>query len=234
MFYGVGVSIQLDTQGYPHTNCVRTPNRGGGCGVYSIPHYLGEGKTKDHIIKREILHSMHAPVDSLVMLEDINRLYNLGIFSTVDIVIGDGFCDDLNQQTANYYDYQARYNINVVESFAMLPDLVIDYNENLIASVGKVVETGKILIMGNNKEVRTDEIGELWISGPMVIPGYWNDLNKTSIEFVNGYWKSGDIGYKDKNNYIYILDRKKDVINRGGYNIYSSEFLAQRLLFQIH
>ena len=102
--------------------------------------------------------------------------------------------------------------------------MTLDYNENLIASVGKVVETGKILIMGNNnKEVRTDEIGELWISGPMVIPGYWNDLNKTSIEFVNGYWKSGDIGYKDKNNYIYILDRKKDVINRGGYNIYSSE-----------
>ena len=101
--------------------------------------------------------------------------------------------------------------------------MTLDYNENLIASVGKVVETGKILIMGNNKEVRMDEIGELWISGPMVIPGYWNDLNKTSIEFVNGYWKSGDIGYKDKNNYIYILDRKKDVINRGGYNIYSSE-----------
>ncbi|MDA7579652.1 acyl--CoA ligase [Alphaproteobacteria bacterium] len=101
--------------------------------------------------------------------------------------------------------------------------MTLDYNENLIASVGKIVETGKILIMGNNKEVRTDEIGELWISGPMVIPGYWNDLNKTSIEFVNGYWKSGDIGYKDKNNYIYILDRKKDVINRGGYNIYSSE-----------
>ena len=50
MFYGVGVSIQLDTQGNPHSNCVRTPNRGGGCGVYSIPHYLGEGMSKDHIM----------------------------------------------------------------------------------------------------------------------------------------------------------------------------------------
>jgi len=74
----------------------------------------GNKQTKDRIIKREILHSMHTPVDSLVMLEDINRLYNLGIFSTVDINIENN-----------------AYNINVVESFAMLPDLVIDYNENL-------------------------------------------------------------------------------------------------------
>lgn len=50
MFYGVGVSVELDTQGNPHKNCIRTPNRGGGCGIYSIPHYLGENQTKDHIM----------------------------------------------------------------------------------------------------------------------------------------------------------------------------------------
>src|SRR6056300_1149017 len=102
--------------------------------------------------------------------------------------------------------------------------MTLEYNEDLIASVGKVVETGKILIMDeNNKQVKEGETGELWISGPMVIPGYWNDPKRTSLEFVNGYWKSGDIGYQDSNNYVYILDRKKDIINRGGYKIYSSE-----------
>ena len=100
----------------------------------------------------------------------------------------------------------------------------LDYNEKLIASVGKVVETGKILIMNdNNKEVKDGNSGEIWISGPMVIPGYWNNKEKTSEEFIDGYWKSGDIGYKNKHGYIYILDRKKDIINRGGYKIYSSE-----------
>jgi acyl-CoA synthetase (AMP-forming)/AMP-acid ligase II len=102
--------------------------------------------------------------------------------------------------------------------------MTLDYNEDLIASVGKVVETGKILIMDeNNKELKKGETGEIWISGPMVIPGYWNDYKRTSLEFINGFWKSGDIGYQDKDGYIYILDRKKDVINRGGYKIYSSE-----------
>ena len=100
----------------------------------------------------------------------------------------------------------------------------LEYNENLIASVGKPVSTGKILVMNeNNQEVKTGEIGEFWISGPMVIPGYWKDKKKSSKEFINGYWKSGDIGYKDENDYFFILDRKKDVINRGGYKIYSSE-----------
>ena len=102
--------------------------------------------------------------------------------------------------------------------------MTLEYNEGLIASVGKVVETGQILIMDeDNKEVKKGETGEIWISGPMVIPGYWNDQKRTSLEFVNGFWKSGDIGYQDKDGYIYILDRKKDVINRGGYKIYSSE-----------
>ena len=100
----------------------------------------------------------------------------------------------------------------------------LHYDKKFVSSVGKVVETGKILIMNNNnKEVPNGDTGEIWVSGPMVIPGYWNDTNKTAEEFIDGYWKSGDIGYKDKHGYIYVLDRKKDVINRGGYKIYSSE-----------
>jgi long-chain acyl-CoA synthetase len=98
------------------------------------------------------------------------------------------------------------------------------YKNNMIASVGKVVETGKILVMDEQgHEVETGNHGELWISGPMVIPGYWKDDLKTNEEFIGGYWKSGDVGYIDASGYIYILDRKKDVINRGGYKIYSSE-----------
>ena len=50
----------------------------------------------------------------------------------------------------------------------------------------------------------------------MVIPVIGMIKKRTSLEFVNGFWKSGDIGYQDKDGYIYILDRKKDVINRGG------------------
>ena len=56
-----------------------------------------------------------------------------------------------------------------------------------------------------------------------IIIGYWKNTKKSSEEFIDGFWKSGDLGYKDENGFFYIVDRKKDVINRGGYKVYSSE-----------
>ena len=100
-----------------------------------------------------------------------------------------------------------------------------EYSIDKLNSVGKCVPTGQIKITNEkHEELETNQHGELWILGPMVIPGYWNNDIATKKEFTeNGFWKSGDIGFKDEEGYIYILDRKKDVINRAGYNVYSSE-----------
>jgi len=67
------------------------------------------------------------------------------------------------------------------------------------------------------------ESGELWISGPMVVPGYWKNPAADAREFTAGHWKSGDIGSMDKQGFVRVFARKKDMINRGGYNIYSVE-----------
>ena len=57
----------------------------------------------------------------------------------------------------------------------------------------------------------------------MVIPGYWKNEKATKSSFKDGYWKSGDIASQDENGFIRIHDRKKDMINRGGYKIFSAE-----------
>ncbi|MFC4260840.1 class I adenylate-forming enzyme family protein [Marinobacter lacisalsi] len=91
-------------------------------------------------------------------------------------------------------------------------------------SVGQVVPCGDIRIMDDHgREVAPGESGELWISGPMVVPGYWNNPDASAREFTAGHWKSGDIGSVDADGFVRIFDRKKDMINRGGYNIYSVE-----------
>ncbi|MBM1143008.1 acyl--CoA ligase [Alcanivorax sp. ZXX171] len=91
-------------------------------------------------------------------------------------------------------------------------------------SVGLALPCGDIRIMDDHgKEVAPGESGELWIRGPMVSPGYWNNPEANTREFTAGYWKSGDIGSMDAEGFVRILDRKKDMINRGGYNIYSVE-----------
>ncbi|WP_417815448.1 NAD(P)/FAD-dependent oxidoreductase [Thalassospira alkalitolerans] len=50
IFYGVGVSLQIQSPGYPHEKCIRTPNRGGACGVYTAPLFLGPDQPKDHVV----------------------------------------------------------------------------------------------------------------------------------------------------------------------------------------
>jgi len=80
-------------------------------------------------------------------------------------------------------------------------------------SVGRVVPCGEIRVVDD----------ELWIKGPMVVRGYWNDDDATAREFTEGFWHSGDIGAVDAQGFVYVFDRKKDMINRGGYKVYSAE-----------
>jgi long-chain acyl-CoA synthetase len=91
-------------------------------------------------------------------------------------------------------------------------------------SVGRVVPCGEVRVVDDEgRDVAPGETGEILIKGPMVVPGYWNKSEATSDNFVDGYWKSGDLGAVDAEGYVMIFDRKKDMINRGGYKIYSAE-----------
>jgi long-chain acyl-CoA synthetase len=75
----------------------------------------------------------------------------------------------------------------------------------------------------NGREVPRGETGELWIRSPGNAIGYWNNPEATRNSFVAGYWRSGDIGTLDAQNYLRVLDRIKDMINRGGYKVYCVE-----------
>ena len=91
-------------------------------------------------------------------------------------------------------------------------------------SVGRTVPCGEIRIVDESgQEVPRGQSGEIWIGGPMTVPGYWDDEERTADSFADGFWKSGDIGSMDEEGYVRLHDRKKDMIIRGGYNVYSAE-----------
>jgi long-chain acyl-CoA synthetase len=91
-------------------------------------------------------------------------------------------------------------------------------------SVGLTVPCGHIVVMdADGVEVPYGTPGEIYIGGAMVVPGYWNNPEATAREFKAGYWKSGDLGIMDEQGYLRVIDRIKDVINRGGYKIFASE-----------
>jgi acyl-CoA synthetase (AMP-forming)/AMP-acid ligase II len=75
----------------------------------------------------------------------------------------------------------------------------------------------------NGRELDADEVGEIWIGGPGVVKGYWNNPTESARNFIGGYWRSGDVGTLDKEGYLRILDRRKDVIIRGGFKVFSVE-----------
>ena len=91
--------------------------------------------------------------------------------------------------------------------------------------------TGRIPIPGMELEIRDEDAnpvprntsGEIWMKGPMLIRGYWNrpDANKETI--VNGWLRTGDLGRIDDEGFIFIEDRAKDMIIRGGDNVYGAE-----------
>jgi acyl-CoA synthetase (AMP-forming)/AMP-acid ligase II len=94
-----------------------------------------------------------------------------------------------------------------------------------LTTVGQPVPGVEIQICDDNGHGQpAGEKGEIWIRGPNTVKGYFKDPKQTKENFApNGFWKSGDIGYMDDNGYVYLVDRKKDMIISGGYNVYSTE-----------
>jgi acyl-CoA synthetase (AMP-forming)/AMP-acid ligase II len=91
-------------------------------------------------------------------------------------------------------------------------------------SVGLPLVYAEIRIMDDNgREMPPNVLGEIWIKGPHVVPGYWDNLEATQANFTGGFWRSGDIGSMDAQGYVKVVDRKKDMINRGGYKIFTIE-----------
>jgi long-chain acyl-CoA synthetase len=71
--------------------------------------------------------------------------------------------------------------------------------------------------------VQDGVVGELAIRGPNVMKGYWNKPERTAEAIVDGWFRTGDLGRKDEHGNYFIVDRKKDMIIRGGYNVYPRE-----------
>jgi len=101
-----------------------------------------------------------------------------------------------------------------------------------IGSVGKPLPRTEIkLVDALGEEVPLGEVGEICVKGPQVMLGYLKNPEETSRTMQNGWLFSGDLGRFDEEGFLYIVDRKKDMIIRGGENIYPIEI--EEVLYQI-
>ncbi|MEZ5230079.1 MAG: class I adenylate-forming enzyme family protein [Acidimicrobiales bacterium] len=93
-------------------------------------------------------------------------------------------------------------------------------------SVGRPVPVAEVSIRDELGQAVTDgTTGELWVRGPNVVAGYWNNPEATAAAFTDGWFHTGDAAYVD-NGFVYVVDRLKDVVLRGGENVYCAEVEA--------
>lgn len=105
-------------------------------------------------------------------------------------------------------------------------NIFIEFHESFekLNSLGQASPNVQIRI-GDDKgnPLDTGEEGEILVAGDVLMKGYWNDEPRTETAFVNGWLRTGDIGYKDENGYVFLKGRKDDIINIGGKKVAPQE-----------
>ncbi|HET9640007.1 MAG TPA: class I adenylate-forming enzyme family protein, partial [Allosphingosinicella sp.] len=98
-------------------------------------------------------------------------------------------------------------------------------------SAGPPVPISDLRIMSpdGGQELPVGEVGELWARGPQIVKGYWNNSEASAATFIDGWVRTGDLARLDEEGFLYIVDRAKDMVIRGGENIYSIE--VENVLF---
>jgi len=126
--------------------------------------------------------------------------------------------------------FDAKYGVNVLEGYGLSETSpVASFNRldrpKKTGSIGLPIWGVEFRLEDSNGKVitDTDEPGEICIKGHNVMKGYWGNTEATEESIKDGWFRTGDVGTRDEDGYYYIVDRKKDMIIRGGFNVYPRE-----------
>jgi len=129
-----------------------------------------------------------------------------------------------------FEEFERKYKAYIVEGFGQSEGTCwstmnpLDGRPRKIGSIGLALEGQEVKIFdAHDKEVPFGQMGEIVIRGPNVMQGYYKNEEATKDTLKNGWLHSGDLGYIDKEGYVFITGRKKEMIIRGGENIYPKE-----------
>jgi long-chain acyl-CoA synthetase len=114
------------------------------------------------------------------------------------------------------------YGLTETSPAAIVNPLTIDHFNG---AIGLPIPSTEIAIRDDDgRDLKVGETGELCIKGPQVMAGYWNRPDETAkVMTADGFLRTGDIARVDERGYVYVVDRKKDMINVSGFNVYPNE-----------
>jgi long-chain acyl-CoA synthetase len=135
---------------------------------------------------------------------------------------------ELVRRISEQSNFVAGNNWGMTETSGLFLSLIGDDYTARPASCGAPLPVGDVRIMALDgaEEVAPGYPGELWVRGPQVVRGYWNDPEADAVAFVDGWLRTGDVARLDGDGFVYIVDRAKDMIIRAGENIHCIEVEA--------
>jgi long-chain acyl-CoA synthetase len=127
--------------------------------------------------------------------------------------------------------FEEKFGIVILEGYgltetASTTTFNVSAEERRIYSVGKPIWGVEVQIWDDDNRplpAGSDQVGEIVIRGVNMMRGYFGNPEATAEAFAGGWFHSGDLGYRDQDGFYFIVDRKKDLIIRGGYNVYPRE-----------
>ncbi len=140
-----------------------------------------------------------------------------------------GICGAAPMPVKWFDDFEKAYGIKIIEGYGLTEGTVAStinprFGMRKVGSIGIPLPGQDVRIFSeDDNDLPPGEIGEIVIRGPNVMKGYLNKQRETEETLRNGWLHTGDLGYMDSDGYFYIVDRKKDMIIRGGENVYPKE-----------
>jgi long-chain acyl-CoA synthetase len=131
--------------------------------------------------------------------------------------------------------FEETFDLRIMEGYGLTEATCVSslnpyWGIRKVGSIGLPLRGQPMKIVDDNmNDLPPGEFGEIVIKGPNVMQGYYNNPKATAETIVNGWVRTGDIGYTDEDGYFFIVDRKKEMIIRGGENIYPRE--VEEVLF---
>ncbi|WP_456277891.1 o-succinylbenzoate--CoA ligase [Bacillus sp. AK128] len=139
------------------------------------------------------------------------------------VLLGGGPAPKVLLEKGKTYQIPVFQTYGMTETASQIVTLAPEYSLLKLGSAGKPLFHSQVKILKDGIEQNRLEPGEIVVKGPTVTAGYYNRPEATDESIMDGWLHTGDIGYLDEEGFLYVLDRRKDLIISGGENIYPAE-----------
>src|SRR5690625_983265 len=198
--------------------------------IYGIPAFVME--KYDPAVFYDVICHKKITIVSLVTLMLKQYVDKLGHETLPKhlrcFLLGGGSVPEVLLQEVKKKEIPLFQSYGMTETSSQIVTLSADDALRKLGSSGKALFPAQVDII----EQQADSVGEIVVKGPMVMDGYVDNPKANEASFINGWLKTGDLGYLDEEGFLYVVERRTDLIISGGENIYPSEIESKLLMIR--